>query len=144
MSAESVENMSPAEPRTQSRRQATSAEQQYRAADGEYRKGRLIFPHFGPRLHMPVAIRGRHNVYRLRGAFALDVEYLEDETVCVSHRELPVQGFGDDLREALDDFGEGFDYLWRQLVEEDEDKLAAHGRMVRDRLRSWVHSSQPR
>lgn len=70
--------------------------------------------------------------------FAIDVEYLDDGTVYVSHRQLPVHGNGESLDDAIADFGATFDALWRRLKEAGPARMTPHAQRVWDRLQHYV------
>lgn len=77
-------------------------------------------------------------VYELKDLFVVDLEYLEDDIVFVSHRTVPVHAYGRGLKEALRAFGEAFDMQWRNLVEVPKDCLTPGGLKRRHALESVV------
>ena len=85
----------------------------------------LVFP--GPRMQMRTEIIAAARRYELGGVFVVNIEYLEDDIVFVSHRTVPVHAYGNSLAEALGTFGEAFDMQWRSLVDVAEGSLTAGG-----------------
>jgi hypothetical protein len=85
----------------------------------------LVFP--GPRMQMRTEIVAAARRYELDGVFVVNIEYLEDDIVFVSHRTVPVHAYGNSLAEALGTFGEAFDMQWRSLVDVAETSLTAGG-----------------
>lgn len=102
----------------------------------------VIYKSFRPKQHVTVDLVYRDRIYRLKGTFVIDVEHLDDgDTVFVSHRSLPVHGYGDTLAEALAAFAEAFDLQWIRLVEEeDSSKLTPSGLRSRSALEGVVES----
>ena len=87
---------------------------------------------FSPRLRIAAAIVRPNRVFRLRGTFVFNMSELEDGTVCVEHRDLPVQGYGPGDAAALAAFEEAFELQWENLVERPADELTPHARSLRD------------
>lgn len=102
----------------------------------------IYVPFEGPRMSFQVTLRSGPRVYRLRGAFAIKLEYLGDGTVFASHENLPVHGYGRSVDDALQSFSEMFDLQWRELVEIDEPevRLTSGARRDRERLQSIVQN----
>ena len=85
----------------------------------------LVFP--GPRMQLRTQIVVGARVYELKDVFVVDIDYLEDDVVFVSHRSVPVHAYGNGLPEALSAFSEAFDHQWRSLVDVDESSLTGGG-----------------
>jgi hypothetical protein len=85
----------------------------------------LVFP--GPRMQMRTEIVAATRRYELQGVFVVNIEYLEEDVVFVSHRTVPVHAYGSSLAEALSTFGEAFDMQWRSLVDVPEASLTEGG-----------------
>lgn len=98
----------------------------------------LIFRSFGPRQQLVPSIVTDDRVYVLRGAFVLDIEYQENDTVFVYHHSLPVSGYGDDVDGALDSFCEAFDVQYRGLVESDPEELTPAARAAAKEIEAAV------
>jgi hypothetical protein len=96
----------------------------------------LVFP--GPRMQLRTQIAAESRVYELRDLFVVELEYLEDEIVFVSHRTVPVHAYGRGPKEALQSFGEAFDIQWRSLVDVPESSLTAGGLRRRHAMESVV------
>ncbi len=78
-----------------------------------------------------VDVVGLRHIFKLRGVVVLDVEDRGDGAVRISHRHLPVQGFGSDLLEALNDLAQTFEVQWEDLVECDIESLSPGARDAR-------------
>lgn len=98
----------------------------------------LVFP--GPRMQLRTQIVVGGRVYELKDVFVVDIDYLEDDVVFVSHRSVPVHAYGNGLREALSAFSEAFDHQWRSLVDVDESSLTDGGVKRRREMKAVVAS----
>lgn len=96
----------------------------------------LVFP--GPRMQMRTEIVAAKRRYELVGVFVVNIEYLEDEVVFVTHRTVPVHAYGKSLAEALSAFGEAFDMQWRSLVDVAEASLTEGGIRRRQAMKAVV------
>lgn len=85
----------------------------------------LVLP--GPRMQLRTQIVAASCVYELKDVFGVDLDYLEDDVVFVSHRTVPVHAYGGSLEEALSAFSEAFDLQWRSLVDVPESSLTDGG-----------------
>lgn len=108
------------------------------AATEQGKTTNLVFP--GPRMQLRTQIVAQARVYELRDLFVVDLEYLDDDIVFVSHRSVPVHAYGRGANEALRAFGEAFDLQWRSLVEVPEDSLTPGGIRRRRAMESVVAS----
>jgi len=99
----------------------------------------LFVPFRGPRMGIQVAITVGETVYRLKGVFAVRLDYLDDGTVVAEHLGLPVSGHGRTVGEALSEFGLAFDALWLSLNESGA-QLTRHAERVRLKMRAMVES----
>ena len=100
----------------------------------------IRFQPFHQRMQVVIQIEGDGRVYRLRGAFVIQLEYLDDDTIFASHKNLPVHGYGAGLDDAIEAFAAMFDVQWRSLVDADVSALTVHARNVRGRLQAVVES----
>lgn len=96
------------------------------------------------RLRVSAVIVRPTRVFRLRGTFVVEMEQLEDGTVFVRHRELPVHGYGPNDAAALEAFEEAFEVQWEHLVECPDNDLTPHARGLREQLRAAIQEIQPR
>ncbi len=85
----------------------------------------LVFP--GPRMQLRTQIVSASRIYELKDVFVVNIDYLEDDVVFVSHRTVPVHAYGSSLNEALGAFTEAFDHQWRNLVDVPESSLTEGG-----------------
>lgn len=76
--------------------------------------------------------------YELKDVFVVNIEYLEDDVVFVSHRTVPVHAYGGSLNEALGAFSEAFDHQWRNLVEVPESSLTNGGLKRRHAMQAVI------
>lgn len=97
-----------------------------------------------PKLMVSAAIVRPRRVFRLRGTFVIDTQEIDDGTIFVRHRDLPVYGYGETLVEALAGFYEMFEMQWQDLVEGDATLLSEEAKDVRERFRAIVGSVDPR
>lgn len=93
---------------------------------------------------MAAAILRPERVFRLRGTFVVQMTELDDGTVVVGHRELPVDGYGPTGAEALAAFEEAFELQWENLVERPVDELTPYARALRERFLALVEEVLPR
>ncbi len=91
-----------------------------------------------PRLWVIAAIVRPNRVFRLRGTFLADIEHLDDGTVFVQHRSVPVHGYGPDERQAMEAFEEAFELQWENLVERPLHELTVSAKEMRELLRHAV------
>lgn len=101
----------------------------------------IFYP--GPRMQLTTVLQVPGRTYKLRGVFVIDVEHLPDGVVFVTHRALPVHGYGIDQSEAFASFCESFDMQWRSLVEVEQDNLTEGGRARSHALAQSVEEVVP-
>lgn len=134
-SARQYDDVSPAEgdaPRPLAAR--PTLENMSRVDNRERHKTSLIF---SPPM-VSAVLRSPHRIFRMRGTFVLDSKHLEDGTIFVRHRELPVYGYGETIAEALNGFAEMFELQWSSLVEGDDADLAEDAIIARQQFRDAV------
>ncbi len=98
----------------------------------------LVLP--GPRMQLRTQIVAESRVYELKDLFVVDLEYLEDDIVFVSHQTVPVHAYGRGPKEALRAFSEAFDLQWRSLVDTPESNLTVGGLKRRRAMEAVVAS----
>lgn len=106
-------------------------------ANGETRQSLIYHPGL-----VCLVLEGERRHFLLRGLFIVDMEE-EDGTWRVSHRTLPVEGYGATADEALREFDLAFEIQWEDLVDADPDILSPGARRARERLQAAVAQTDP-
>jgi len=117
------------------------ARQEFSVVDVERKVNSLIV---SPKLMVYAAIVRPSRAFRLRGTFVIDSQHLDDGTIFVRHRDLPVYGYGETFADAIDSFGEMFERQWVALVEDKDAELTESAEAVAEQLRLLVESIIPR
>lgn len=98
----------------------------------------LIRPHM-PRFRVQPTIVAGNRAYRLLGTFVVEVQSLDDgDSWAVSHRTLPMTGYGASPEDAVAAFDEVFDSYWRRLIEAKDARLTPFAESVRAALQALV------